>query len=143
MGTFWEDVKKTVKQGLSVAAEKTEEYTRIGKIKVDIMGIKKDIDKTYREMGMGVYELLDKKQAAAIAKDKILLELKVKIDNLKQTLKDKEAEIEEIRKENPDMKDVDIEEVKEEKEEEKEEKKEEKPAPKRKATRAKRSQKTK
>lgn len=135
MGTFWEDVKKTVKQGLSVAAEKTEEYTRIGKIKVDIMGIKKDIDKTYREIGTCAYELIHKKQADGIAKDETILNLKKKVDTLKKNLAAKEEEIEKIRKENPDIKDADIDTV-----EEVEEVKEE--TPKKKTTPTRRSKKT-
>ncbi len=137
MGTFWEDVKKTVKQGLSVAAEKTEEYTRIGKIKVDIMGIKKDIDKTYREIGKCVYELIKNKKAASIAKDETILDLKKKVDTLKKNLVEKEEEIEQIRKENPDLKDEDIVEV-----EEVEEVKEKKEAPSKKTTRSRRSTKS-
>lgn len=111
MAAFWEDLKKTVQQGLSVAAEKTEEYTKIGKVKMDILGIKKDLDKTYREMGEKVSELIDSKKSEEIGSNTQVKKLKTQINKLQKNLKAKEVEIEEIKKQHPDVEDVEVEEV--------------------------------
>lgn len=98
---LWEDIKKTVKEGVSIAAEKTEEYTKIGKIKVEILNINRNIDKTFTELGREVYTLITKGKKAELAKNAKVNELMTKIGELKASLKAKEAEIETIKKEEP------------------------------------------
>jgi len=97
--TLWEDIKRTVKQGVSVAAEKTEEYTKIGKIKVDILNINRTIDKTYTEMGKEVFGFIDKGKTAEIGNSDKIKKLVAKVKEQKVQLKKKEAEIEAIKKE--------------------------------------------
>ncbi len=137
MAAFWEDLKRTVQQGLSVAAEKTEEYTKIGKIKMDILSIKKEIDKTHRELGQRVSALIDEKKADSIGSDAKVKELKEHLNLLKKNLVAKDAEIEEIKKQNPDIEDADIDET-----EVDESVAEEAPARKTRSTRSRRSKKT-
>ncbi len=137
MAAFWEDLKRTVQQGLSVAAEKTEEYTKIGKIKMDILSIKKEIDKTHRELGQRVSALIDDKKADSMGSDGKVKELKDNLNSLKKNLVAKDAEIEEIKKQNPDIEDIDIDETETE-----EPVAEEAPAKKARPTRSKRTKKT-
>ena len=98
MGTsLWNDIKKTVKDGVSVAAEKTEEYTRIGKLKVEILTMKRNIDKTFTELGRETYTLLKGKKKTDLAKNEKLKKLLTRIDEQKAALKGKEAAIEALR----------------------------------------------
>lgn len=99
MATLWEDVKRTVKEGLTVAVEKTEEYGKIGKVKVEILKLERDSDKALRDLGNEVYGLTKKDKALADAQNDKIKKIISKIDNLKKSLKAKESEIETIKKE--------------------------------------------
>lgn len=95
--SLWEDIKKTVKEGVSVAAEKTEEYTKIGKLKVEILNMKRNIDKTFTELGRETYTLLKGSKKGDLAKNEKLKNLLTRIDEQKAALKGKEAAIEALR----------------------------------------------
>ena len=97
--SLWEDIKKTVKEGFSTAAEKTEEYTKIGKLKVDILNIKRNIDKTFTDLGRDVYSLSKGAKKSDVTKNEKVIKQINQIDELKAKLKAKEAEIDTIRKE--------------------------------------------
>ena len=99
MPSFWDDLKKTVKDGFSFAADKTEEYTKIGKVKVDIVNTKQTLNKTYRELGELIHPLLKKDKQSSFAKNTKIKSLSTQIDNLKKSIKEKETEIETIKKE--------------------------------------------
>ena len=49
MGDLWEKVRKSVIDGVQIAAEKTEELTKLGKIKIEILNIKRKISKNFTE----------------------------------------------------------------------------------------------
>ncbi|HID93524.1 MAG TPA: hypothetical protein EYP60_05445 [bacterium (Candidatus Stahlbacteria)] len=64
---FWEKVKKTLKESAEIlkekaisVAEKTQEATEIGKLKIQIIGLNRDAEKNFAEMGGRVYELIEK-----------------------------------------------------------------------------------
>ncbi len=97
--SLWEDIKKTVKEGFSTAAEKTEEYTKIGKLKVDILNIKRNIDKTFTDLGRDVYSLMKGAKKSDVTKNEKVTNHISQIDELKAKLKAKEAEIDTVRKE--------------------------------------------
>jgi len=107
--SLWEDIKKTVKEGFSTAAEKTEEYTKIGKLKVDILNIKRNIDKTYTDLGRDVYSLIKGAQKNDLAKNEKVAKHIKQIDELKAKLKAKEAEIDAVRKESAAKEQPDVE----------------------------------
>ena len=96
---LWEDIKKTVMDGVSVAAEKTEEYTKIGKVKVEILNINRNIDKVFTDLGREVFHLISKGKKAEISKSNRVNELVNKIKDLKASLKEKESEIEAVKRE--------------------------------------------
>ena len=99
MGTLWEDVKKTVKEGFTVAVEKTEEYGKIGKVKVEILKLERDRDKAFKDLGNEVYGLIKKNKASVSVQNDKIKKMVTKIDNLKKSIKTKENEIERIKKE--------------------------------------------
>lgn len=105
MGSLWEDIKKTVKQGVSVAAEKTEEYTKIGKLKVEIMNMKRNLDKAFAELGREAYTNLKGSKKGDLTKNEKITELLSKIDDQKAALKGKEDEIETLRQEDTSQSD--------------------------------------
>jgi hypothetical protein len=99
MPTLWEDIKKTIKDGISVAAEKTEEYTKIGKLKVDILNINRSIDKEYKVLGEETFKHISSGKKTDIAENEKTKKIVTKIKGLQKSLKDKEKEIEVIKQE--------------------------------------------
>ncbi len=97
--SIWDNIKKSLKDGLSVAAEKTEEYTRIGKLKVDILNIKRSLEKKYSTLGQEVYKLFEKKKQTDVGTSDRIKKIVAEIKQLKADLKAKETEIEKIKKE--------------------------------------------
>ena len=119
---FWEDLSNMFRRGVSTVAKKTDEYTKIGKIKVDIIGIKREIDKLFGLLGGKVYHLIAEEKNTKIASNEEVKELMAKINELNEKLVQKKEELEQVRKEygeqgieTEDIVDVPAEEVDEEK----------------------------
>jgi hypothetical protein len=96
--SMWNDVKKTVKDGFVIATEKTEEYTKIAKVKVDILTKKRDLDKAYHDLGEITYTHLTSGEKASLAQDKGVKALLDTIKRCQNEITNKEAEIEQIKK---------------------------------------------
>jgi len=97
--SFWDDLLSLFKKGVSTVAKKTDEYTKIGKIKVDIIGIKRDIDKKLNELGGKTYQLIVEENNTKVASNE---EIKAIIDNVKdqyRKLDDKKDELQRVREE--------------------------------------------
>lgn len=99
MGSFWQDLKKTVQKGATTAVEKTEEYGKIGKIKIDILNLNKQVDRNLRELGDMCYNNLKASKKIDLSKEETATELVKTIDELKASVEEKEAEIEKIKEE--------------------------------------------
>ena len=97
MDSLWEKVKKEVSAGASVAAEKAGELSRVGKIKMDIAGVKRDINKTFAELGGFVYHLLAREKAPKVVDQEEVKRLLEQMKTLEVNLQTKEAELEAIR----------------------------------------------
>jgi len=95
MGTLFEDIKNGIRDGIELVVDKTEEYTKIGKFKVDILGIKRNIEKLFSELGGQTYELLSKGKKVDVAGDE---EIKRMVDELKSLEEKLDAKKNEIKK---------------------------------------------
>ncbi len=62
MANLWDDIAKTIREGVDTVVEKTEELTKIGKIKIDILNIKRNVQKNFSELGGRVYHLITAKK---------------------------------------------------------------------------------
>ncbi|MBC8180806.1 hypothetical protein H8E88_06745 [candidate division KSB1 bacterium] len=116
--SFWDDLSKVFKRGVSVVAKKTDEYTKIGKLKVDIIGIKRDIDKQFNALGANVYRLIVEENNTKVASNEEVKEILDKVKELNGNLDDKKEELEKVREEyaketGQEIEDVDVEEIKE------------------------------
>ncbi len=95
---LWQDVKKGLKETVSYAAEKTEELTTLGRIKMDIVGIKRTMDNKYKELGKLAYAKFvqgDKLDMNANEEARVILQT---LATLAADLKNKEAELAEVGK---------------------------------------------
>ena len=90
METLWEKVKK----GFILAVERTDELTKIGKLKLDIAGIHRKIKQHFEELGGRVYELTKTgKRKKPVIDDENVLELIKRIKCLEKELTEEEKEL--------------------------------------------------
>lgn len=78
---LWENLKKGLIDGIHSATDKTREYTKIGRIKIDILGVKKEIEDRMLELGGRLYHLVVENNSYEIQKDKNILQI---IEQLKE-----------------------------------------------------------
>jgi len=97
--SFWDDMVNFFKKGVSTVAKKTDEYTKIGKIKVDIIGIKRDIDKKFNELGGKTYQLIVEENNTKIASNDEVRTIIDTIKDLNQKLDAKKEDLTRVREE--------------------------------------------
>jgi hypothetical protein len=89
----WEKIKKNFKDGAALSIEKIEEYSKIGKLKIEEFTAKKKIERNCIDIGERVFDLAEtgpKERTADISRD---LLVKKAIENIRQ-LNTELAEIE-------------------------------------------------
>jgi len=96
---FWDDLTNLLKKGISTVAKKTDEYTKIGKIKVDIIGIKRDIDKKFNELGGKTYQLIVEENNSKVAANEEVKAIIETVKQLNQQLQEKKDELDRVREE--------------------------------------------
>ncbi|NOZ62068.1 MAG: hypothetical protein GXO74_10340 [Calditrichaeota bacterium] len=94
---FWDDLSNMFKRGVSTVAKKTDEYTKIGKLKVDIIGVKREIDKQFTMLGGKVYQLIAEEKNTKIASNEEVKQIIDAIKDLNEKLNQKKEELEQVR----------------------------------------------
>jgi len=100
METLWNRIKKGFQTGISVTVEKTEELSKIGKLKLDIAAIRRELSSTFAQLGETIYQkAAEKRDSQLWADDEQVGALIEKIDTLRLEIRRKEEELEKIREE--------------------------------------------
>ncbi len=118
MSKLWDDLKKNMKVWGAAAVEKaeevskiavvkTEELTKVSKIKIEVHQLQRDLNKIYEDLGRFVYSKAKKGSKVDFSKDDEYSDIIKKIDELKASIGEKEAVIQDI-KEEYDIKEADI-----------------------------------
>ena len=97
MSTFWETVRKNISAGIHTVSEKTDELTKIGRLKIEIVAVKRDIEKSFMELGGRVYDLLKSDKKISMAKDSEIQNLTKKISGFEDRLDQLESEVVQIQ----------------------------------------------
>ena len=97
MPSLWDDITKTIREGVDTVVEKTGELTKIGKIKIDILNLRRNVDKNFSELGGRVYQLITKEEETVISKDKEAREVIECIKILEKELADKKLELAKVK----------------------------------------------
>ncbi len=95
----WEKIRRGVKEGAALSMEKIEEYTRIGKLKIDEFSVKRKIERNYVDIGERVFELLAEDKGSEIEKDILITNAVDNINALKEELEEIDEKIQEAPKE--------------------------------------------
>lgn len=95
MAQFLEKLVDNIKTGIAFSSKKIEEYSHIGKLKIDISLTKRSIDRSYLEMGKKTYMLLEAGNSNGIASDEEVQSAIRRIKNSEQILKELEEKLSE------------------------------------------------
>jgi len=98
MEDLWGKIKKSVIEGVTVAAEKTEELTKLGKVKLDILNLKYKISRKFTELGGITYEAVKNNETDKVLKSDKAEALFASIKKLESDLEAKEKRYEEMMK---------------------------------------------
>ena len=98
MASLWERIRKGVTEFYTSTAEKTDELAKVSVRQLDIVGVRRNIGHEMADLGGRVYHMIVEENNHDIAQDP---EVKQHIDSVKRLdvfLKEKEQEIESIKK---------------------------------------------
>jgi len=110
MSNLWKEIKDNVKEWSTaaikkadevskLAVEKTGDFTKISKIKLDIRQTQKDIDNVFEDLGRYVYMQVQDKKVTSFKTNNDFNDSIKKIDGFKMKIKNFGKEIDNIKKE--------------------------------------------
>ena len=98
VGNIWWKIKDRVLKGAAVVAERAEELSRIGKVRLDIAKIKRDRGTVLEELGERIYALDREGALGELGGRDDIRKLIDRVKALEEELKIKEAELEVLKK---------------------------------------------
>lgn len=99
MAPLWEDVKNAIVEGYVYASDKAEEMTHIGRAKMEIMKLNRQIARTMTDIGGRVYDMFDSGEGEAAGKDDKITEAVERIRGYRREIEKWEKEIEKAKAE--------------------------------------------
>lgn len=96
---MWERIKKGLKDGAALSMEKIEEYTKIGKLKIEEFSAKRKIERNFVDIGERAFELISDKKGSDIEKDILVCNAIENIKGLREELGDIDKRIQEVSEE--------------------------------------------
>jgi hypothetical protein len=97
MDTMWDKVKKGLRDGAAMSVEKIEEYTKVGKLKIEELSAKRKIERTFMDLGERAFDLIDsEKDGASIVTDLTVQKAIENVKKLREELIDVEKKIKDI-----------------------------------------------
>lgn len=97
MDTMWEKIKKGLRDGASVSMEKIEEFSKIGKLKIEEIAAKRKVERNYADIGERVFDLIEEGKSSDIGND---LSVKKSVENviaLREELSEIDLKIKEVQ----------------------------------------------
>ena len=94
----WSTIKRTVAKGVAAAAEKTEEYTTLGKAKIDILSIKRTITQKRTDLGAVVYTAAKEGKTEGVLATPVVKGLIGELDKLEKDLSRKQAAFDDLKR---------------------------------------------
>ncbi len=109
MDNVWERIRKGVKEGAALSMEKIEEYTKVGKLKIEEFSVKRKIERNFVDMGERVFELISDEKGSEVEKDILINNSIENVNALREELEEITNKIQEASRESKN-KDIDEEE---------------------------------
>jgi hypothetical protein len=99
--TLWENLKKGVEQGIKTITEKTEELTEMGRLKLEIMSLKREIEKDFVELGGRIYQLMKENKGGNLTQNSEIQALVEKVKTEEKKLDEYNQKWEKMTKDEP------------------------------------------
>jgi len=99
MAPLWDEVKNAIVDGYVYASDKAEEVTQIGRAKVEILKLNRQMARLMGNMGGRVFEMFESGEQAAISDDESLVGSVEKIRGFQKDISKWEKEIEQAKAE--------------------------------------------
>ncbi len=99
MDNVWEKIKKGLKDGAALSMEKIEEYTKVGKLKVEEFAAKRKIERNFVDIGERVFELITDSKAGEVEQDILVSNAIDNIKSLREELVELDRKINEVSEE--------------------------------------------
>jgi hypothetical protein len=99
MAPLWDDVKNAIVEGYVYASDKAEEMSQIGRAKVEILKLNRQIARLMGDMGGRVFEMFESDEQAAISDDESLAGSVEKIHGFREDISKWERDIEQAKAE--------------------------------------------
>ncbi len=96
MDNMWEKIKKGLKDGAALSMEKIEEYTKLGKLKVEEMAAKRKIERNFMDLGERAFDLIEEGKGSDVAQDLTVRKSVENVSALRDELKEIELKMQEI-----------------------------------------------
>ena len=97
METTWKNIKKGLSNGFRNLSDKTDQMTKIGRLKIEILAVKRDIEKAFIELGGRVYHKVEEEEEKDIFPDQQINKLIKDIKSLENKLVSLEEKIQRVR----------------------------------------------
>jgi len=97
MDNMWERIKRGLKEGAAISVEKIEEYTKIGKLKIDEMAAKRKIEHNYMDIGERFFDLCSDGKEGNASEDLIIKKAVETINSLNSEIVDINIKIKEVQ----------------------------------------------
>jgi len=92
MSLLWDKIKKNLVDSFSIAIDKTEELTSVGRLKLEILQLEHRLDEKFAQLGKYIYQKMSE-NPEDILSDSRLKELRKEVKELETQLNEKEKEL--------------------------------------------------
>ncbi len=99
--TLWENLKKGLEQGIKTITEKTEELTEMGRLKLEIMSLKREIEKDFVELGGRIYQMIKENKGGNLTQNSEIQTLVEKVKTEEKKLDEYNQKWEKMTKDKP------------------------------------------
>ncbi|MBN1759057.1 MAG: hypothetical protein JW863_12105 [Chitinispirillaceae bacterium] len=96
MDNMWGKIKKNLRDGAAMSMEKIEEYTKLGKLKVEEMAAKRKIERNFIDMGERVFDLMEEGKADTVGDDLTVKKAAENITALREEIEELEKKMKEV-----------------------------------------------
>jgi Skp family chaperone for outer membrane proteins len=97
MSSLFEDLQPGLRDGIDFIVDKTDEMSKIGKAKIDMLSIKRNIEKLFSELGGRFYEKMSSRKKVDLQTDEEIARLVAEIKQQEKNLDQKKDEIKKVK----------------------------------------------
>ncbi len=99
MTEVWDKIKKNLMESLSLAIDKTEELTSVGRIKLEILQIEHRLDEKFAELGKYIFRNFPDSKKRSIPIDEKIRSMVKELKELEAEMHKKEQQLGKIKRE--------------------------------------------